>query len=612
MRRHVSQSTARRGHASCRREPRRPLDRRPGAFIQTNVVGTFALLEAALRYWRALRRAGAARLPLPPHLDRRGVRLARRRGLLHRDDALRRRARPIRPRRRRPTIWCAPGTTPTACRSLVTNCSQQLRAVSFSREADPADDHQRASRASRCRSTATARNVRDWLYVEDHARALLAVARRRRAGRDLYASAADASARNIDVVEGDLRAARRAAPSRRPAAAQSLIAFVADRPGHDLRYAIDAAQDRARARLAAAGDLRDRHCARRCDWYLDNRAWWQRDPRLASIAASASECRRDPGVRRQRPARPGADRARLPQRATVLRALSHAEADIADAAAVARRARASASPTSWSTPPPTPRSTRPRPSSKRRGAANEIGAGECSRPQAQRAGVPLVHISTDYVFDGSKARRLRGDDPSRRSASTARSKAAGERGGPQPACAQHVILRTAWVYGEFGSNFVKTMLRLAGERENCASSPTSSAARPARDLAQADPAMRRRACRGDRTPLGHVSFRRGGVDDAGTASPARIVASAAPLTGRSAASDRRSRPPIIRRRRAGRPIRASTADQVRARPSASAAPPGSVASTALRGRARPLQKAAAMSRKGIILAGGCRARGCIR
>ena len=100
--------------------PRRHVDRSihgPAAFIETNVVGTFKLLEAARAFWSALPARRARRVPLPARLDRRGVRLARRRTI--RRSPRRRRTRRTartRRRRRRPTIWCAPITTPTACR----------------------------------------------------------------------------------------------------------------------------------------------------------------------------------------------------------------------------------------------------------------------------------------------------------------------------------------------------------------------------------------------------------------------------------------------------------------------------------------------------------------
>ncbi|BBD97387.1 dTDP-4-dehydrorhamnose reductase [Sphingobium amiense] len=83
---------------------------------------------------------------------------------------------------------------------------------------------------------------------------------------------------------------------------------------------------------------------------------------------------------------------------------------------------------------------------------------------AKELGVPLIHISTDYVFDGFKDEPYREEDAVNPLGVYGLSKLAGEHAVRQ-ATANHIILRTAWVYSPFGANFVKTMLRLAGDRE---------------------------------------------------------------------------------------------------------------------------------------------------
>jgi dTDP-4-dehydrorhamnose reductase len=93
---------------------------------------------------------------------------------------------------------------------------------------------------------------------------------------------------------------------------------------------------------------------------------------------------------------------------------------------------------------------------------NTKGAANLARAAAS-AGAPLIHISTDYVFDGSKQSPYREDDPIAPLGIYGLSKAKSEEA-VRRACPQHVILRTSWVYSPHGTNFVRTMLRLAGER----------------------------------------------------------------------------------------------------------------------------------------------------
>lgn len=161
---------------------------------------------------------------------------------------------------------------------------------------------------------------------------------------------------------------------------------------------------------------------------------------------------------------------------------------------------------------------------------NEIGPRILAQACAA-AGVPLIHISTDYVFDGIKSGAYVETDPIAPSGSYGRSKAAGEDA-VRAACPHHVIIRTAWVFGAFGSNFLKTMLRLAATRDElrvvadqrgCPTSTTS--------LADAILTIAPRLIDGEDV-WGTYHFAGTGVTTwHGFAS--RIVAAQAPLTGRT-------------------------------------------------------------------------------
>jgi dTDP-glucose 4,6-dehydratase len=116
------------------------------------------------------------------------------------------------------------------------------------------------------------RNIRDWLFVEDHAEALLKVVETGVPGAT-YCIGARQPRRNIDVVKAicsilDAKLPSKAGPRER------LITFVQDRPGHDNRYEIDPSHAEAALDWRAAHDF-ERGLAATIDWYLHNRAWWE-------------------------------------------------------------------------------------------------------------------------------------------------------------------------------------------------------------------------------------------------------------------------------------------------------------------------------------------------
>lgn len=99
-------------------------------------------------------------------------------------------------------------------------------------------------------------------------------------------------------------------------------------------------------------------------------------------------------------------------------------------------------------------------------AINEAGARAVAQA-AHQSGIPLIHLSTDYVFDGAKPEPYDEEDRTEPATAYGASKLAGE----QAVLAEHqaaIVLRTAWVYSPFGTNFVRTMLRLAIDRDEVA------------------------------------------------------------------------------------------------------------------------------------------------
>lgn len=214
---------------------------------------------------------------------------------------------------------------------------------------------------------------------------------------------------------------------------------------------------------------------------------------------------------------------------SLLTALSRSEADIADATAV-RRALATHKPKLVVNAAAYTKVDLAETEVEAARQGNEIGP-QLLAQACQDLRLPLIHISTDYVFDGTKAGPYLETDPVAPMGSYGRSKAAGEAA-VRAANPHHVIIRTAWVYGEFGNNFLKTMLRLASTRDELRvvadqhGCPTSTT-----DLARAILMIAPRLIAGaDVWGTYHLA---GTGETTWHGFASRIVAAQAPLTGRN-------------------------------------------------------------------------------
>jgi dTDP-glucose 4,6-dehydratase len=241
-------------------------------FIQTNIVGTWTLLEAALAYWRGLSGAAKDRFRFQ-HISTDEVF-----GSLGPDGFFTEET-PYRPNSPYAAskassdhlvrAWHHTYGLPT----LATNCSNNYGPYHFPEKLIPLIII-RALRGESLPVYGKGENVRDWLHVEDHAEALLAVLERGRIG-ETYNVGGHAERRNIDVVRGICAVLDELAPDAQGRPHARLIAFVTDRPGHDLRYAIDP------ARIEREIGWKPRHTfesglRETVRWYLDNRPWWER------------------------------------------------------------------------------------------------------------------------------------------------------------------------------------------------------------------------------------------------------------------------------------------------------------------------------------------------
>ncbi len=248
----------------------------PGVFIETNINGTYSLLEVARSYWSALdeKRRAAFRFH---HVSTDEVY-----GDLHDTDDL-----------FLETTSYAPSSPYSASKAasdhlvrawqrtyglptLVTNCSNNYGPYHFPEKLIP---HiiLNALHGKPLPVYGDGSQIRDWLYVEDHARALITVLHKGLVG-ETYNIGGHNEQRNLHVVESICQLLEVLAPDRKPsgvATYRELLRFVGDRPGHDIRYAIDATKIELelgwRPQETFESGLR-----KTVQWYLDNEQWWRR------------------------------------------------------------------------------------------------------------------------------------------------------------------------------------------------------------------------------------------------------------------------------------------------------------------------------------------------
>ncbi len=243
----------------------------PAEFIQTNVVGTGVMLEASLAYWRAADDEVKTTFRFHHISTDEVFGSLGDEGAFHEDT-------PYAPNSPYSASKAGSDHLVRAWRhtyglpTLLTNCSNNYGPYHFPEKLIPLMILN-ALEGLPLPVYGRGENVRDWLYVEDHAEALLAIVERGRIGES-YNIGGNAERRNIDVVEAICDLVDELAPQKLATPRRALITYVRDRPGHDLRYAIDASKVMReigwRPRRTFEAGLRATIA-----WYLANEGWWK-------------------------------------------------------------------------------------------------------------------------------------------------------------------------------------------------------------------------------------------------------------------------------------------------------------------------------------------------
>ena len=250
----------------------------PADFIETNIVGTYQLLEAARQYWKGLKESGADKAAgfRFHHISTDEVY-----GDLEGPEDLFTETTPYAPSSPYSAskassdhlvrAWQRTYGLPT----LVTNCSNNYGPYHFPEKLIPLMILN-ALAGKALPVYGDGKQVRDWLYVEDHARALIKVATEGKIA-ETYNIGGHNEKQNIEVVKTLCALLEELVPEKPAGIAkyEDLISYVTDRPGHDVRYAIDAAKIERELGWVPQETF-ETGLRKTVQWYLANESWWQR------------------------------------------------------------------------------------------------------------------------------------------------------------------------------------------------------------------------------------------------------------------------------------------------------------------------------------------------
>lgn len=241
-------------------------------FVKTNVVGTFTLLDRAMRYWKTL-----------PSSERGKFRFVH----ISTDEVFGSLGRSGSFTEETPYAPNSPYSASKAGSdhlvrawyhtygfpAITTNCSNNYGPYQFPEKLIPLIILN-AIHGEKLPVYGRGENIRDWLFVDDHCRALLRVLQRGEPG-ETYNIGGCNEWRNIDVIERICAVVDELAPNERIGERRHLIQFVDDRPGHDLRYSVDASKIRHELGWKP-GETFETGLKKTIEWYLSNQAWSDR------------------------------------------------------------------------------------------------------------------------------------------------------------------------------------------------------------------------------------------------------------------------------------------------------------------------------------------------